>query len=721
MFHRIGILATTRPRRVLAIGLVVLLASAFLATSAFGKLQDEGFDDPSSESSRASSLLDARFGSADDFVFAVTAADGSVTDASAAATVQALVDRMRADADLVDVVSFLDAPGAGMVSSDGRSGLVTAGLADDDVDAAAVIDRYSGADGDLMVRAGGQEAVFAQVGEQLGHDLGLAEGIAIPLILIFLVLAFGNLVAALVTVCVGGFAIVGTFAELSILGSFTEVSVYALNITTAMGLGLAVDYGLLMLARVREERSAGLSQAEAVVRAVETAGRTIFFSATTVAIALASMLVFPLYFLRSAAYAGIGVMVVTAFAGIVLLPAAITLLGDRIDSGRVPGVRGLRGGPAPFWTRLAGVVTRRPLVALPVLVVLLAMAAPLAGIGFGTPDERVLPASASSRQVGDLLREEFTSDSTNPIQVVTTAALPDGELADYAAALSRVADVDRVDTRVGSFAQGKEIGTAGSAILEADDAEQLLVVTQLEHLSAQARDQVRAIRAVPSPAGAESLVGGSAAELMDSLDAISQRLPLALVWLFGATVVLLFLFTGSVVQPLRALLLNLVGLGATVGAMVWIFQDGHLAGLLDVTPMPMNVSMFVLLLVITFGLSMDYEVFVLGRITEMRRAGLAPTAAVVQGLAHTGRIVSTAAALIAISFFAFVLSDIGFMKFFGLGAGLAILIDATLVRGVLLPTALRLLGEAAWWAPAPLRALHRRIGLREERPAAQAG
>lgn len=515
----------------------------------------------------------------------------------------------------------------------------------------------------------------------------------------------------------GGFAIVGTFAELSVLGSLTDVSVYALNVTTALGLGLAVDYGLLMLARVREEKAAGRSHTDAVVRAVETAGRTIFFSATTVAVAVASMLVFPLYFLRSAAYAGIGVMVVTAFVGIVLMPAAITLLGHRIDALRVPGVRGLRGGAAPLWTRVARLVTARPIVALPVVVVLLAMATPLISISFGTPDERVLPTSASSRQVGDLLRSDFGSDSTSPIRVLTNVRLADGELAGYAAALSQVTDVDRVDTRIGSFTHGTSTGAAAGPVLQADSAEQLIVVTQLERFSPEARDQVRAVRAVPEPAGTEALVGGSAAELMDSLDAISDRLPLALAWLIGATVVLLFLFTGSVVQPLRALVLNAIGLGATIGAMVWIFQEGHLAGLLGVTPMPMDVSMFVLLFVITFGLSMDYEVFVLGRITEMRRAGLAPVEAVVAGLAHTGRIVSTAAALIAISFFAFVLSDISFMKFFGLGAGLAILIDATLIRGVLLPASLRLLGEVAWWAPAPLRALHQRVGLAEEAPA----
>ncbi len=717
MFHRLGTLVVRNPRRVLVIGLVALLGAIYLATSAFGKLDDAGFDDPASESSRAATALERGFGNESGFLLTVSAADGTVTEGAAARDAQALVDRLRADRDLTDVVSYLDAPGPGMISDDGSHGLISVGAKNpDSVDAAAVIDRYTddtAAGGATTVHVGGQLATFEEVGTQIGADLGLAESIAIPLMIALLVLAFGNVVAAFVTIGVGGFAIAGTFAELSVLGSFTDVSIYALNLTTGLGLGLAVDYGLLMVARVREERAAGVEHADAVVRAVETAGRTIVFSATTVAVSLASLLVFPLYFLRSSAYAGIGVMVITAVVAVVLLPATITLLGDRIDAIRVPRVRGLRGGAAPFWTRLAGFVTRRPWVALPVVAVLLVMATPLAGIEFGTPDDRVLPASAGSRQAGDLLRDEFGGDGTSPIRVVTTSTVADESLGAYAADLSRIHDIDRVDTRVGTYADGVLVSKT-PAMPPGDGADELAVVNQLDRQSEEARDLVRDVRAVPSPEGTTALVGGGAAELLDSLDAIGAKLPYAVGGLAIAMVVILFLFTGSLVQPLRALALNVIGLGATVGTTVVIFQEGFGADLLGFTAMPLNVSMVVLLLVIAFGLSMDYEVFVLGRITEMRRRGLGNVEAVVQGLAHTGRIVTTAAALIATSFFAFMVSDISFMKFFGLGVGLAILVDAVLIRGILLPAAMRMLGEVAWWAPKPLRRLHRKVGLSEE-------
>ncbi|GGU16798.1 MMPL family transporter [Nocardioides albus] len=717
MFHRLGTLVVRNPRRVLVIGLVALLGAIYLATSAFGKLDDAGFDDPASETSRAAVALEEGFGNDAGFVLIVSTGGGAVTEGAAAKDAQALVDRLRTDDELTDVVSYLDAPGPGMVSEDGAHGLISVGAEDpDETDAAAVIDRYtdtSATDNATTVHVGGQLATFEEISGQLGSDLGLAEAIAIPLMIALLMLAFGNIVAAVITLAVGGFAIAGTFAELSVLGSFTDVSIYALNVTTGLGLGLAVDYGLLMVARVREERAAGSAHADAVVRAVETAGRTIVFSASTVAISLASLLIFPLYFLRSSAYAGIGVMVITAVVAVVLLPATIALLGDRIDALRIPGVRGLRGGAAPSWTRLARFVTSRPWVALPVVAVLLAMAAPLAGIEFGTPDDRVLPTTAGSRQAGDLLREEFDGDGTSPITVVTTSAVADDDLETYAAELSRVDDVDRVDTRLGTYADGTLVSKT-PAVPPGDGADQLAVVNQLDRQSAEARDLVRDIRAVPAPADADALVGGGAAELLDSLDAIGAKLPYAFGGLAIAMVIILFLFTGSLVQPLRALALNIIGLGATLGATIAIFQEGMGADLLGFTAMPLNVSMVVLLLVIAFGLSMDYEVFVLGRITEMRRRGLGNVEAVVQGLAHTGRIVTTAAALIATSFFAFLVSDISFMKFFGLGVGLAILIDAFLIRGILLPAAMRVLGEAAWWAPKPLRRLHRKIGLSEE-------
>ncbi|MFC5728261.1 MULTISPECIES: MMPL family transporter [Nocardioides] len=721
MFGWIGVLVTRRARWVLGFGMVAVVFAAYLGLSAFGKLQSEGFDDPESESSRAAVVLAEHFDGSADYLFVVSAEGGDVDRPSAVAAGWALTERLRADARLSEVRSYFDSQAPPMRSADGAHALITASIAQgEEADPAAVLDEYVGDDGAITVQVGGREAVGEEIGGQIGSDLALAESIAIPLILVLLVLAFGNVVGALVTLGVGMLAILGTFAELSVLGSMTDVSIYAVNLTTGLGLGLAVDYGLLMVARVREERAAGRSHDAAVQRAVETAGRTIFFSATTVAVALAALLVFPMYFLRSFAYAGIGVMLITAFSAIVVLPAGLTLLGGRIDAWRVPGVRGIRGDEAPAWARLARFVARRPVVsALPVLAGLLVMAVPLVGIEFGTPDDRVLPTSASSRQAGDLLREEFAGDGTTPIEVVTTDAVADADVASYAGELSELAGVERVDTRVGSFVDGTLAAGLPATVAPGDGAERLAVVTDLDTRSIAARDLVAQVRAIPGPAGTEALVGGATAELTDQMTAITDRLPLVLGWLALSTLVILFLFTGSVVQPVRALALNAVGLAATLGAMVWVFQDGHLSNALGFTPQPMDSSMMVLLFCVAFGLSMDYEVFVLGRIKEMRDAGLDNEQAMIRGLAHTGRIVSTAAALIAISFFAFLVSSVSFIQFFGLGTGLAILIDATLVRGVLLPAGVRLLGERAWWAPRPLRALHRRFGLAEA-PAATA-
>ncbi|MDZ5622912.1 MMPL family transporter [Nocardioides sp. HM23] len=718
MFHRIGILVTTRARLVLAVGLLAVLAAGYLGVTAFGKLQTEGFADPESESSRAATALADEFGGAADYLFVVSAESGTVDDGAAAAAGRELTEQLRADGRLEVLASYFETDAPSMRSTDGRHALITASAVDDETEPADILDAYEGETDGATVRIGGAEATGEQVGAQIGADLGLAESIAIPLILILLVLAFGNVVGALVTLSVGIIAILGTFAELSLLGSVTDVSIYAVNLTTGLGLGLAVDYGLLMVARVREERTRR-DHAAAVVRAVETAGRTIVFSATTVALALTALLVFPQYFLRSFAYAGVGVMLITAFSATVLLPAALTVLGDRIDKLRVPGVRGIRGEEAPTWARLARFVTRRPvLTAVPVLGVLALMAIPLLGISFGTPDDRVLPTSASSRQVGDLLREDFAADGSSSIDVVTTDRVSDETLASYAVELSRLPDVARVDTRLGSFTDGASTDAGPPPAPEPPGvtAERVAVVSDLDTRSTEARDLVESVRDVPDPGGTEALVGGPTAELRDNMGAIGDRLPIAVGWMVITTFVVLFLFTGSVVQPLRALVLNGIGLSATLGAMVWVFQDGHLSGLLGFTPLPMDTSMMVLLFCVAFGLSMDYEVFVLARIKEMRDSGLDNVEAVVHGLAHTGRIVSTAAALIAISFFAFLVSDVSFIQFFGLGTGLAILIDATLIRGVLLPAGIRLLGEAAWWAPRLLRALHRRVGVADSVP-----
>ena len=716
MFHTLAVFIVRRARWVLVAGLVALVGGVFLGMSAFDKLQTEGFDDPASESSRAAALANEKFGGGADYVLLVDAGEGRADEGAADAAGGELTQAMGSDPGLANVVSFWGTQSPSLLSEDGTEALVLASAAEGSggLDAAEVIERYSGERGAVTVHVGGGEAVGEEVGSQLGEDIGLAEGIAIPLVIALLVLALGNVVAALATLAIGLVAILGTFAELSVFGSLTDVSIYAVNLTIGLGLGLAVDYGLLMVARVREERAAGRNDDAAVVRAVETAGRTISFSAATVGVALAALLVFPQYFLRSFAYAGIGVVVIAAVTAVVLLPALLAVLGPRIDAWKVPGVRGIRGAESPAWRSLAQFVMRRPLVsALPVVALLLVAASPLLGVSFGTPDDRVLPTSASSRQVGDALRNDFASADASPIVVVTTSAVEPAQLGEYASSLSQQDGVQRVDSSAGTFVAGAPEGPGDPGRFSRPDAERLEVVTVLDPRSDEAQQLVADLRAIPAPDGSTALIGGETAILVDSIDSIADHLPLAATWILLTTAILLFLFTGSVLQPVRALVMSALTLSATLGVMVFIFQDGHFADLLGFTPQPLNTSMLVLLFCIAFGLSMDYEVFVLSRIKEAHDQGAGLEEAVAGGLARSGRIVSTAAALIAVSFLAFVSSEVSFMQFFGLGTALAILIDATLVRGVLVPAGMRLLGRYAWWAPAPLRAFHRRFGLSE--------
>jgi putative drug exporter of the RND superfamily len=452
-----------------------------------------------------------------------------------------------------------------------------------------------------------------------------------------------------------------------------------------------------------------------VVRTTETAGRTILFSGLAVAAALAALLVFPLYFLRSFAYAGIGVVAIAVAGALVALPALLTVLGTRVNAGSLPWLRRPRSAAAPFWGRLAARVMRRPLLAGGAVVALLVAAAlPLLSVEFGTPDDRVLPTSAASRQVGDAIRDGFASNDTTAIDVVTTGPVDAASLGEYASHLSTLAAVDRVDSSAGTFVDGDLVEQSpASAAFSTGASERLAVVTTADAKSQTAKDLVGAVRGVDDPAGVDAYVGGESAALVDSLAAIGDRLPLAIALVALTTFVVLFLFTGSIVQPLRALVCNALTLGATLGIMVLVFQEGFGSSVLGFTPQPLDMSMLVLLFCIAFGLSMDYEVFVISRIKERHDSGATVEEATIHGLAHTGRIVTTAAALIAVSFFAFLVSEISFLQLFGLGAGLAILIDATLVRGVLVPASMRLLGERSWYAPAGLRRVYGRIGLAE--------
>jgi RND superfamily putative drug exporter len=560
---------------------------------------------------------------------------------------------------------------------------------------------------DASITIGGDSAVSNDVSTNVGKSLAHAEIIAVPIILLLLVFAFGSVVAAMLPLAIGAFAIMGTFAELSILGSITNVAIYAINLTTAMGMALGVDYALLMVNRFREELASGGSTEHAVRRAVATAGRTIVFSGATVIAALAALLVFPLYFLRSFAYAGIGVVIIAAVAALFVLPALLMAIGPRVNAGRLPWMRKSPSTASPWWGRLAALAWRRPvLMAIPAVAVLLVVAAPLLHASVGTPDDRVLRTSAQSRQVGDVLRTQFAGDASTAVQLVTTGPVGQTQLADYAKRLSTLPQVTIVQSGVGDYADGAPASAdPADAALATPVAQRLTVISSADPRSMRAQQLVRTIRHTAPPDGTRVLVGGQSAELVDTKHAIGVRLPIVAGWIAVTTFLVLFLFTGSVLQPVRSLLLNMLTLAATLGLMVWIFQDGHLSGVLHLTPLPLDTSMLMLLFCISFGLSMDYEVFVLSRIKEQHDAGSSDADAVVTGLTRTGRIVTTAAALMAVSFLAFGVSTVSFLQLFGLGAGFAVLVDATVVRGVLVPAAMRALGRAAWYAPPALRRL----------------
>jgi RND superfamily putative drug exporter len=722
-----------------------LLGAAVLGVGAFSKLQGGGFDDPKSASTHVANELDDRFGGTPNLVLLVTARSGTVDSPDVAAAGRALTAKLGTEPGVRGAVSYWTGAGPALRSTDSREALVVASVDDDHQK--ALVTRYekAAADGPITVEPGGQAAVNRDINAHVTKDLGMAESIAIPLTLVLLIVAFAGVVAAALPLGVGLVGILGGFAGLSVIGSLTDVSIFAVNLTTAMGLGLGIDYALLMVSRFREELAerrpasgepmSTPDKRAAVVATVRNAGRTILFSGATVIVALAVMLVFPPYFLKSMAYAGIAVTLVTMLTAVLALPAVLLLLGERVNALRVGGLVGLfrrrraaraaaPAGPreateSPFWRAVATWVMRRPLLAgLPVVALLLALAAPVLNVSFATPDDRVLNA-APSRHVGDVLREDFNADVSGAMNVVINGELSDGGLAGYATTLSRLAGVGRVDSAVGTFAAGRLTTPPGpaNARFNAPGATFLQVVPTVDPMSSAGTTMAHEARALPAPAGTQVLVGGVSAELVDGKHAIGSRLPLAIGLIALATFVLLFLFTGSVVLPLKALVLNGLVLAAVLGVSVWIFQEGHLTGLFGFTPGPLDTSMPVLLFCIAFGLSMDYEVFLLSRIKEEHEAGTSNTEAVAAGVARTGRIVTTAALLLAVTFVAFATGSVRFMQMFGLATALAIVLDATLVRGILVPAFMRLAGGANWWAPAPLRRLHARIGLSEGAPA----
>jgi RND superfamily putative drug exporter len=730
MLTRLGRLVLRRRWAILAATLVAVALAGAFGGGAIGHLKSGGFDDPAAESVKAAAALRDTFGTGDpNLVLLVTARHGDVDDPAVARRGEDLTRRLAAEPDLAQVASYwsLDAPS--LRSEDRRQALVLGRVTGDeetlDERAKQLTAAYAVDGSDLRVQVGGQIQVFREVGEQVERDLVRAEGIAVPVTLLLLVVVFASAVAGLLPVAVALLAIVGTLLLLRLLGDLTDVSIYALNLTTALGLGLAIDYSLFIVSRYREELRAGREPAAALLQTMATAGRTVLFSAATVAVSLLALLVFPLYFLRLFGYAGIAVVVLAAVGALVVLPALLAVLGRRVDRLRLP-IRRRRGArpsaAGGFWHRLATAVMRRPLpVATAVVAFLLLLGTPFLGVRFGLPDDRVLPAGAASRQVADALRAGFAADESSALSVVATGiGDPTGRRQDidrYATALSRLDDVSRVDALSGSYADGRRLQAPSPAArrFAAPDGTWLSVVPSVASSSPEGEDLVARIRALPAPFGAQ--VTGPAAQLVDTKASLAAHLPAAAAIIATVTFLLLFLMTGSVVVPLKALLLNLLSLTAVYGAMVFVFQDGHLADLLGFTATgTIDTSMPVLMFCIAFGLSMDYEVFLLSRIKEEHDRTGDTVVAVAVGLERSGRIVTAAAALLAIVFAAFATSRVSFLQLFGVGTALAVVVDATLIRALLVPAFMRLAGQANWWAPAPLRRLHRRVGLREAVP-----
>jgi RND superfamily putative drug exporter len=743
LLARLADLGVRAPRRVLGLAAALLVLAAIFGSGAAAHLSSGGFADPSAPSSAAATLLTDTFDAGPpNIVLEVTAAGGA-DSAQARARGLELVQRLEAAPYTAQVSSYWTAPAgqaAALRSADGRAGLVLARVSGDDSQAPARAGRaiagLTGTADGVTVRAGGAAVTFDQVNEAVKNDLQVAEAVAVPLTVLALIWVFGSLYAALLPLVIGLSSIVGTLAILRVLAALTDVSVYAMNMTTAMGLALGIDYSLFIVSRFREElrsspavragaahAAAGGAVHTAVLRTMQTAGRTVLFSALTVALSLAAMLVFPLYFLRSFAYAGIAVVALATVAALVLLPALLVLLGPRVDALDLRrAVRRALRRPPPrsvpleqsFWYRFASAVMRRAVpVAVLATALLVALGLPFLHVKFGYPDDRILPHSASAHHVGDDLRNRFGSNVTAQVIVAvpSVAGAPDA-IAGYASALSRIEHVGTVSSPVGAFAGGRRIGP-GNPAMSRGSAAYLTVQTDVDPLSAAGGRTLRAVERAPAPWPV--LAGGAAAVNQDSLDSLGAAMPYAIGLIALATFVVLFLFTGSVLLPIKALVLNTLSLSAMFGAMVWIFQDGHLAWLFrDLTTIGhITPTMPPLMFCVAFGLSMDYEVFLLSRIREQWLATGDNARAVATGLAHTGRIVTAAALLMAIVFAAMAGASVSFMMMFGAGMTLAVVMDATVVRATLVPAFMRLAGRWNWWAPRPLARLHARIGLSE--------
>lgn len=728
LLRRIGHFSVRYRWGVLVASLVFAVVAAIGSAGLTARLDSGGFDVPGSESVRANTILGQQFRTGDDnLVLLVTAKHGTVDDPAIAKAGADLTKELAAQAGVVEATSYWTRGSTPTLRSrDGTQALILARVSGTTTQArdriGALSPHFTRDTAAISVRVGGDDAVLQQSGAQSGRDLVQADLISLPILLVLLLLVFRSPVAAMLPLVMSGIAIVGALLGLRIVVSFTPVSNFALNLATALGLGIGVDYSLFMVSRFREERRHGRAVHDAVIRAVETAGRIIAFSALTFGVALLALLISPNFFLRSFMYAGIVVIVVGASCALLTLPAALAVLGPHLGRWTV----GRRRTTAPlegFWHRTAMLVMRRAVpISIAVVTLLVILGVPFLHSHFGIVDDRILPPGTSTRQVQEQLRANFVADEPHAIRVVAQITAPATESAAierYALALSRIPGVVQVDALTGSYAHGARIAAPGEASSHFATARATWwsVVPSQARVDRDAFGLVQHVRALPTPFPVE--VGGHIATSLDLQNSVIEQAPLVVGLVMLATFVILFLMTGSVVLPLKAIMLNVLSLSATFGLLVWGFQDGHLSQVLGFTATgALEVRTVMLIFCIAFGLSMDYEVFIMGRIKEEYERTGDNVLSVATGLERSGPLITAAAALLAVVFAALATSQVVLFKELGIGLMLAVLLDATLIRTLLVPAFMRLLGRANWWVPAALQRVQQRVGLGEAEPIA---
>jgi len=708
MFEKLASFAYSNRRRVLFVAVFGAVIAGVFGAGVANRLSPYGADDPASQSVQATNRFQAATGRQIDPGVVALVSSGDVRSPAARKRVQSVAAELRSQPDVANVQSFYTTHNPAMVARDGRSTYVVAyfkALSDKRLsDDAKLIESHFA--GQSNVRLGGDAIANAQVNTQVGNDLARAELLAFPVIFLLSLLFFRSVVAALLPPLLGGLAILGTFFLLRVVSTFTDLSVFALNLTTGLGLGLAIDYSLFVVSRYREEATHDGFGLAALRRTLQTAGRTVLFSSVTVAFSVAALTIFPQRFLYSMGIAGAIVALLAATLALTVLPAVLAALGPRVNALSPRRLRGAaerdaRPAHSGAWYRLAQFVTGRPAqVAIASSAVLIALGIPFfTQVRFITADAGVLPQSASAHQVQTALDTQFPPNRTNPLEVVVGVPASSPEVGTLRERIARLPDVSAVSP-------------AQSA---SRDMSLLQVAPVHGPLTSSTEQLVRDVRAIHRPYYLG--VAGETASYLDLEHSLAAHLPAAVALVVAATLIVLFLMTGSVVLPLKAVLMNALNLSAVFGILVLIFQHGQLQGLLGYHSVgALDATQPILLFAIGFGLATDYGVFLLARIKEAHDAGAPNAQAVALGLERTGRIVTAAALLFAVAVGAFATSQIVFIKELGIGTALAVLLDATVIRALLVPSLMALLGPLNWWAPRPLRRLHERIGLGEPAP-----